>query len=195
MGLVVWTVGHSNGPPEDMIGSLRKVGIDVVADIRTVPRSRRVPWASDGRLPALLAAVGVGYVHLPELGGLRKPRPDSLNGGWRNESFRGYADHMQGEDFARGLSHVLDLARSQRVALMCAESVPWRCHRSLVADALVARGVEVRHLVGGRERPHRMTPFARVEGVRITYPAAAGAQTTLEVDEGAESAASQAHER
>jgi uncharacterized protein (DUF488 family) len=137
------------------------------------PRSRE--WANpqfEG--PALaraLAAAGIGYSHLPRLGGLRRARKDSPNAAWRNASFRGYADHMQTPEFEEGLCELRALAKSGPVAVMCAEAVPWRCHRSLLADALAARGVVVRHIVGiGRITPHRLTPFARVEGRRVTYP-------------------------
>jgi uncharacterized protein (DUF488 family) len=110
-------------------------------------------------------------MHMPELGGLRKPRPDSINSGWKNDSFRGYADYMQTPEFASNLERLMELARERRVAIMCAESVPWRCHRSLVADALAARGVDVEHIMNATKRqPHRVTPFARIDGERVTYP-------------------------
>jgi len=119
-----------------------------------------------------LPAHGIAYLHMLELGGLRKPKPHSTNTGWRNVSFRGYADYMQTDEFWTAIDRLIDLARQRRVAIMCAEAVPWRCHRSLVADALTVRGVEVRHITGaGEPSPHRLTPFARVEGGRISYPA------------------------
>jgi len=119
-----------------------------------------------------LPARGIAYLHMPELGGLRKPKPDSTNTGWRNVSFRGYADYMQTDEFWTAIDRLIDLARQRRLAIMCAEAVPWRCHRSLVADALTVRGVEVKHITGaGEPSPHRLTPFARVEGGRISYPA------------------------
>ena len=119
-----------------------------------------------------LPARGIDYLHMPELGGLRKPKPDSTNTGWRNVSFRGYADYMQTDEFWTAIDRLIDLARQRRLAIMCAEVVPWRCHRSLVADALTVRGVEVKHITGaGEPSPHRLTPFARVEDGRITYPA------------------------
>jgi uncharacterized protein (DUF488 family) len=147
--------------------------VRTVVDIRTVPRSRRNPQFEQATLSATLAAAGLGYVHLPELGGLRHPRPDSPNTAWRNASFRGYADYMLTPGFEAGLARLVTLADEQGpVAIMCAEAVPWRCHRSLVADALVARGVDVLHVVGaGQPNAHRLTPMARVEGTRITYPA------------------------
>ena len=147
--------------------------VRVLADIRTIPRSRRNPQFESAALAAALAASGIRYVHLPRLGGLRRARGDSPNGAWRNASFRGYADHMDTAEFAAGLDELKALTREGAVAIMCAEAVPWRCHRSLVADALWARGVVVGHLTGpGEPRPHRLTPFAVVSGRRVTYPAA-----------------------
>ena len=141
--------------------------------MRTVPASRRVPHFAKPALERTLPAHGIGYRHMPELGGLRKPQRDSINLGWRNASFRGYADYMQTPDFWTALGQLEDLAASRRVAIMCAEAVPWRCHRSLIADALTSRGVAVRHITGASEPgEHRLTPFARVEGGRITYPVA-----------------------
>jgi uncharacterized protein (DUF488 family) len=147
--------------------------VRTLADIRTVPRSRRNPQFEQAALRDTLTAAGLHYVHLPELGGLRHPRRDSPNTGWRNASFRGYADYMQSPAFAAGLDRLLALAAEQGpVAIMCAEAVPWRCHRSLVADALLARGVEVAHILGpGPPTPHRLTRMARVEGALLTYPA------------------------
>jgi uncharacterized protein (DUF488 family) len=131
-----------------------------------------MPHFSRAALAEELPRHGVEYVHLPELGGLRRPRPDSANAGWRNDSFRGYADYMAGAEFEAGLDRLLELSEPRPTAVMCAEAVPWRCHRSLIADALLVRGVEVRHVVGpGPARLHRLTPFAHVEGGRITYPA------------------------
>jgi uncharacterized protein (DUF488 family) len=139
--------------------------------VRTVPASRRMPHFAKAALERSLPAHGVAYRHMPELGGLRKPRADSTNTGWRNVSFRGYADYMQTDQFWTAIAALEQLATEQRVAVMCAEAVPWRCHRSLVADALVVRGVDVRHITGMQEpSPHRLTPFARVGGGRITYP-------------------------
>jgi len=168
----VLSVGHSTRPIEAFLDLLRAHGVRVLADIRTVPRSRHNPQFERTALEKTLPGAGIRYAHLPKLGGLRRPRPDSQNAAWRNASFRGFADHMQTEEFEEGLSELRSLAGSGTVALLCAEAVPWRCHRSLVADALLARGARVEHIVG-RERlePHRMTPFARVEGERVTYPA------------------------
>ncbi len=155
---------------------LLAAGAVTLADVRTIPRSRANPQFEGPALARSLARAGIAYVHLPRLGGLRRARKDSVNGAWRNASFRGYADYMQTDEFEEGLRELRDLARKGPVAVMCAEAVPWRCHRSLLADALLARGVVVEHVVGrGRTRPHRVTPFARVEGRRVTYPAAAPA--------------------
>ena len=140
-------------------------------DVRTVPASRRMPHFAKAALQRSLAEHGIGYVHMPELGGLRKPNRDSTNTGWRNVSFRGYADHMQTDEFWDAISQLEKLAATKRAAVMCAEAVPWRCHRSLIADALVVRGDEVRHITGMQEpASHRLTPLALVEYGRVTYP-------------------------
>jgi uncharacterized protein (DUF488 family) len=152
---------------------LTTYGIEQLADVRTVPRSRRNPQFNADALRASLQAAGIAYVPLAELGGLRKPRPDSPNSGWRNESFRGYADYMQTEAFGAGLERLVELASQRRTAIMCAEAVPWRCHRSLVADALGVRGIEVVEILSDTSyREHALTPFARVEGRAVTYPPA-----------------------
>jgi uncharacterized protein (DUF488 family) len=153
------------------VALLRPAAIELVVDVRTVPRSRHTPQWNRERAAVALPAEGIRYHHLPALGGFRKPRPDSPNTGWRNLSFRGYADYMGTEGFAAGLTELLALAASARVAIACTEAVPWRCHRSLIADALIVRGVDVQDLVGpGPARPHALTPFARVEGLVIRYP-------------------------
>jgi uncharacterized protein (DUF488 family) len=139
--------------------------------VRTAPGSRRMPHFARAALELTLREDGIEYLHVPELGGLRKPRRGSINGGWRNDSFRGYADYMQTPEFAAALGRLRELAKNRRTAIMCAEAVPWRCHRSLIADALTAAGVEVRHITGRAEPSiHRMTPFARAEEGSITYP-------------------------
>ena len=140
--------------------------------MRTVPASRRMPHFTREALERSLPAHGIDYLHMPELGGLRKPRPDSINTGWCNDSFRGYADYMQSDGFWSAIRRLEALADGRRAAIMCAEAVPWRCHRSLIADALLMHGDDVRHIVGmGEPQPHRLTPFAQVEDERITYPA------------------------
>jgi uncharacterized protein (DUF488 family) len=178
--LTVFTIGHSTRPIDEFIDLLRRNAVACLLDIRTVPKSRHNPQFGQEALAASLAAAGIAYRYLPGLGGLRRPRKDSPNGGWRNEAFRGYADHMQSAEFVDNVQAVIDLARTQApgtaCALMCAEAVPWRCHRSLVADALLVRGVEALDIVGPQPpRPHRLTPFAQVDGTRITYPPEQGA--------------------
>lgn len=175
----VWTVGHSTRDPGAFIALLAAAGVTHVADVRTIPRSRHVPWTDVDTLPKLLGAHGLLYSHHPALGGRRRPRADSPNGAWRNEGFRGYADHMATEEFRRGLDHLLEIAERDHVAVMCAEAVPWRCHRSLLADALLARGVEVLHIMDDGVKPAKMTAFAKVRDGTITYPPAGGAQTRL----------------
>jgi uncharacterized protein (DUF488 family) len=168
----VFTIGHSTRPIDDFIHLLKSHGVQRVVDVRTLPRSRFNPHFDITRLPALLRAAHIHYTHLPGLGGLRRPHRDSPNIGWRNRSFRGYADHMQSAAFKRSLQRCLELASVERVALMCAEAVPWRCHRSLIADALVARGIDALEIASDtRVRPHALTSFAHVEGAAVTYPA------------------------
>ncbi|HEY1242441.1 MAG TPA: DUF488 domain-containing protein [Bryobacteraceae bacterium] len=167
----VFTIGHSTHPLPDFLSLLQAHSIDLLADIRTVPKSRYNPQFNTGALPQPLAEAGIQYVHIPGLGGLRHPRPDSPNSGWRNLSFRGYADYMQTPEFAKSLDELLRLAADHRVAIMCAEAVPWRCHRSLVSDALTVRGVQVLHIMTPQKAdPHKLTSFARVHGDHILYP-------------------------
>ena len=174
-GTRLFTIGHSTRTLDELVTLLRAFDVAIVADVRTVPRSRRNPQFEADALRRSLVERGLRYVHLPELGGLRHPRKDSPNTGWRNASFRGFADYMASEQFAAGLERLRALAGEGRVALMCAEAVPWRCHRSLIADALSVRGAEVRHITSARQAsPHRMTPFARVEGTIVRYPDPAG---------------------
>ena len=145
-----------------------------LADVRTIPRSRHNPQFEGAALGRSLSTAGIDYLAMPALGGLRHARKDSPNGGWRNASFRGYADYMQTEAFDAALKSLIHLSRQARTAIMCAEAVPWRCHRSLVADALSVRGVPVVEILSPTSsRMHRLTPFAHVEGLRITYPAGA----------------------
>jgi len=170
--LPVFTVGHSTRPLEAFLELLRGHGVTRLLDVRTVPRSRVNPQFNRDTLPGALRAAGIVYDHLPGLGGLRHPRADSPNLAWRNASFRGFADYMQTREFADGLATVMELAGREQVALMCAEAVPWRCHRSLIADALTVRGVPVEHVMSAtRRQVHSLTPWARVEGDRLTYPA------------------------
>jgi uncharacterized protein (DUF488 family) len=179
----VSTIGHSNSPIEEFIDLLKRNDIACVLDIRTVPKSRHNPQFGQDQLTGALAAAGIEYRYLAGLGGLRRPRPDSPNGGWRNASFRGYADYMQTDAFAQNVGTVIALAKTKRCALMCAEAVPWRCHRSLVADALLVRGIPVEDIVGPQQpRPHQLTPFAQVDGLRITYPSDAQRQDEAQGD-------------
>ena len=168
---LVCTIGHSNRPIEAFIDLLQRNEIVRVLDVRTMPRSRHNPQFNSDALPASLDAVAIAYTHLPGLGGLRRARPDSPNTGWRNLSFRGYADYMQSRQFEENVQWLAEMAKTQRCVLMCAEAVPWRCHRSLIGDALLVRGVRVEDIVGPKGRKsHVLTAFARVDGTQITYP-------------------------
>ena len=170
---LVCTIGHSNRSIDTFVDLLRTNEIVRVLDVRTVPRSRHNPQFNRDTLGESLGAVDIGYTHLPGLGGLRHARADSLNSGWTNLSFRGYADYMQSPEFAANVQRVMELAASELCALTCAEAVPWRCHRSLIGDALLVRGVRVEDIVGpGKRKTHTLTAFARVDGIQITYPAA-----------------------
>jgi uncharacterized protein (DUF488 family) len=167
----IFTIGHSTLELEKFIALLEAYGIECLADIRTVPRSRHNPQFNGDTLAQALRERKIDYVPLPALGGLRRARKDSPNAGWRNANFRGYADHMQTQEFAHGLDELLSLSRARRTAIMCAEAVPWRCHRSLVADALNARSVPAIDILSATShRDHEMTPFAHVEGTSVTYP-------------------------
>ena len=167
----VFTVGHSTMPIERFIALLQTYGVKRLVDIRSAPRSRHNPQFNDTSLAESLTTRQIEYVHIQALGGLRRAHKDSPNTGWRNESFRGYADYMQGEEFRDALETLIRMSRQERAAIMCAEAVPWRCHRSLVADALAVRGIPaVEILSESSYRMHKLTPFARVEGTRITYP-------------------------
>ncbi len=170
---LVLTVGHSTRPIEDFIRLLQAHGVACVADVRTIPRSRHNPQFNADSLLASLHAAGIGYQHMAGLGGLRHTTAASVNVGWRNASFRGFADYMQTPEFERALETLIKLAKRRPVALMCAEAVPWRCHRSLIADALLARGIPTEHIMNlTRRQPHVLTPFAKVWDRQITYPAA-----------------------
>ena len=165
------TIGHSTHSIEDFIGILEAHGIRQLVDVRTMPRSRRVPQFNKENLSASLPAAGILYRHMPGLGGLRHAKRDSSNTGWRNASFRGFADYMQTPEFRENLEKLIEFAGQAPTAIMCAEAVPWRCHRSLIADALVARGIQVIEILGAKQsRPHALTPFAQVSGSEVTYP-------------------------
>ena len=171
----IWTIGHSTRSADAFVELLRAHAITGLADVRTIPGSRRHPHFGGDALNARLAREGITYRHFPELGGLRKPRPDSPNGAWRNEAFRGYADHMGTPEFATAFAALLAFGGLRRVAVMCAEAVWWRCHRMLISDALVARGIDVQHIMSSRgassTQPHRLTPFSQIrDGDRVWYP-------------------------
>jgi uncharacterized protein (DUF488 family) len=169
---IVLTIGHSTRTLEEFIGLLQAHGATRVVDVRTVPRSRHNPQFNKASLPGSLKKAGLGYVHLPGLGGLRHAKRDSVNLGWRNASFRGFADYLQTPEFEQSLEELIQLANQDRVALMCAEAVPWRCHRSLIADALLVRGIRTEDIMSPtRRQVHTLTPFAKVRGTKITYPA------------------------
>jgi len=171
---IVLTIGHSTRTLEEFIGLLRFHEATRVVDVRTVPRSRYNPHFNEASLPASLKKAGLGYVHMPGLGGLRHAKRDSLNPAWRNASFRGFADYMQTPEFEQSLDELIQLANRERIVLMCAEAVPWRCHRSLIADALLVRGIRTEDIMGpNRRQAHTLTPFAEVRGTTITYPAEA----------------------
>jgi uncharacterized protein (DUF488 family) len=171
---LVMTIGHSTRTLEEFIGLLQAHAVSLVADVRTIPRSRHNPQFNKDSLPGELKKAGLGYVHLPGLGGLRHAKLNSLNVGWRNASFRGYADYMQTPEFETSLEELIQLAKQERIAIMCAEAVPWRCHRSLIADALLVHGIRTEDIMSPtRRQVHTLTPFAKVRGITITYPTVA----------------------
>lgn len=168
---VVFTIGHSTRPVSQFIEILQAHGVKQLIDIRTIPKSRHNPQFNSDALAASLRAEHIRYVHVKALGGLRHARKDSINLGWRNASFRGFADYMQTPEFAAALDRAIKLAKARPSALMCAEAVPWRCHRSLVADALLVRDARVLHITSASApRDHALTSFARVKDTQITYP-------------------------
>jgi len=173
--LTIFTVGHSTRPIPEFIELLQSDGVVQLIDVRTIPKSRHNPQFNSDALAASLRTAHIRYVHMRKLGGLRHARKDSINLGWRNASFRGYADYMQTDEFEAALARAIELAAAHPSALMCAEAVPWRCHRSLVADALLVRGIRVLEIVSATApKEHTLTPFARVQGTKITYPADQG---------------------
>jgi uncharacterized protein (DUF488 family) len=167
----IWTVGHSTRPICEFTDFLRAHEIRLLVDVRTIPRSRHNPHFNTDTLTESLKEAGLGSLHRPALGGLRKARKDSINNGWGNTSFRGYADYMQTDTFERALEELMAFDTRTRTAIMCAEAVPWRCHRLLIADALVTRGWEVRHILSQvKADEHRLTPFAVIDGTTLIYP-------------------------
>jgi uncharacterized protein (DUF488 family) len=170
--LLVYTVGHSTHSLDDFVGLLRTYGIERLVDVRTIPRSRHNPQFNQDTLGKYLRNRRIGYRHMKGLGGLRHTRADSPNTGWHNASFRGFADYMQTPEFASAMAKLIELATEKITAIMCAEAVPWRCHRSLIGDALVIRGVEVRDIFSSKStKPHILTAMAKVRETTVTYPA------------------------
>lgn len=168
--ITVWTIGHSTRTTEEFLEMLVSAGIRVLADVRQFPGSRRYPQFGKDQLAVSLSQAGIQYVHFPELGGRRKPKPDSHNMAWRNAAFRGYADYMETEPFCAGIARLLDFAQNERLAIMCAEAVWWRCHRGLVADFLKAEGIDVLHILGrGKIEPHPFTSAAQLVGGKLSY--------------------------
>ena len=170
--LLILTFGHSTRLLEEFIALLKAHGVKQLVDVRTIPRSRHNPQFNRDTLSTKLRNARIGYRHIKGLGGLRHPRKDSPNTAWRNAGFRGFADYMQTTEFAENLQKLIDLARKKPVAIMCAEAVPWRCHRSLISDALTVRGIAVEHVTSRTSRHvHKLTSFAQIDGQRVIYPA------------------------
>lgn len=170
-GTTIWTVGHSTRSVTDFISLLRGHGIRQLVDVRSIPRSRHNPQFGQDQLRHSLEDTGIHYLHMPGLGGLRHAHRDSINTAWKNASFRGFADYMQTAEFDASLDELVRLAQDRPTAIMCAEAVPWRCHRSLIADALLARGLNVEEITSeSGTRPHMLTPWSCVAGHRVTYP-------------------------
>ncbi len=169
----IWTVGHSTRSWEEFLDLLATCGIEAVADVRRFPGSRRYPWFASESMATQLPAAGLDYLWIPQLGGRRKVQPGSPNGAWRNAAFQGYADHLASEEFAEGLALALELAARRRTALMCAEAVWWRCHRRLISDLLVHRGIEVEHILDAAHvQTHELNPSAIADGPLLVYPPA-----------------------
>jgi uncharacterized protein (DUF488 family) len=168
---VVLTIGHSTRTLEEFVQLLEVYGVTLMVDVRTVPRSRYNPQFNKETLPTSLKHFGVRYMHMPEIGGLRHPKHESVNTAWKNSGFRGYADYMQTQEFADSLLKIVALARENRLALMCAEALPWRCHRNLISDALLVRHIKVEHIISKDSViAHELNSLAQVEGTKITYP-------------------------
>ena len=169
--LTIYTIGHSTRPIDEFISLLNAYGIRQLVDIRTIPKSRHNPQFMQESLEKSLTAAGISYIYMKDLGGLRHSHKDSVNMGWRNRSFRSYADYMQTDGFKTAIEELITLAEKAPTAIMCAEAVPWRCHRSLVGDALLIRGVRVLDIMSATNAPeHKLTSFAHVDGTNITYP-------------------------
>lgn len=170
---VIYTIGHSNRSIDEFIGLLQAHGIEALVDVRTVPKSRHNPHFNLDALPVSLQPAQIQYLHMANLGGLRHAKKDSINLGWRNAAFRGFADYMSSAKFQQGLAELMQVARVQTTAIMCAEAVPWRCHRSLIADALIKKGWLVRDIMSRTKAVRRtLTPFLKVRHGQLVYPAA-----------------------
>jgi uncharacterized protein (DUF488 family) len=167
---VIYTIGHSTRTDEELLALLKQQEITLLADVRTIPRSRTNPRFNTDVLGGFLSEHGIEYEHMPDLGGLRHPKPDSQNDVWENKSFRGYADYMETDKFHEAVQNLLELADQHTVAIMCSEAVWWRCHRSMVADELVARGIAVEHIMAeNKTQPHKLRSFAHVENHHVSY--------------------------
>ncbi len=168
--MTIFTIGHSTRSAEDFIALLRRAGVKRVYDIRTFPGSRRYPHFNAEALAERLRLEGIAYEHHPELGGRRRPSRDAPPSAWRNEGFRGYAEYMRTDTFRRGIQALIESSAGTPTAIMCSEAVPWRCHRTMVSDALVARGVDVEHILDAKTSPHTLTPFAAIANGEVSYP-------------------------
>ncbi|MCX5894307.1 MAG: DUF488 domain-containing protein [Proteobacteria bacterium] len=168
---VIFTAGHSTRSLDEFLAMLQAHNIKLLADVRTIPRSRHNPQFNRETFGSVLSSHGISYLHMKALGGLRHAKAGSVNTGLLNPSFRGYADYMQTQEFAAALQSLIDLAQDTATAIMCAEAVPWRCHRSMIADALTVKGIVVVHILSAAgTRPHTLTPLAKVTGIQVTYP-------------------------
>lgn len=171
MNFTVYTIGHSTRAIEEFLAVLKQYEIKEVIDIRTIPKSQHNPQFNGDELKKALHNHHIGYRHMKGLGGLRHPKKDSINTAWRNSSFRGYADYMQTAEFAESLEQLIEIASKKQTVIMCAEALPWRCHRSLIGDALLVRHIMVIDIMNEKtSRPHTLTPWSYVDGLRITYP-------------------------
>lgn len=175
MGYPIYTIGHSTHPIDEFISILQAFKIVLVVDVRTIPKSRHYPQFNEMELKDALQQAKINYLRLEELGGLRHTTKTSVNTAWKNSSFRGFADYMQRQEFKQSIDKLIALAADQPTVIMCAEAVPWRCHRSLIGDALLIRNIEVMDILGEKaSKPHRLTPWAKVDGEEITYPGDSG---------------------
>lgn len=168
---MIFTIGHSTKPQQELIDLLKHYGVQLLVDVRTIPRSRYNPQFNREELEKAVPAAGLGYLHYPALGGLRRPHKDSPNEGWKNSGFRGFADYMMTSEFENALEQLIEMSTRKQLSVMCAEAVYWRCHRMLLSDALTVRAIEVRHILNAtRAEPHKLTKFAKVERTKILYP-------------------------